>query len=66
MTVYAEVIGDPIAHSLSPVIHGFWLEALGIDADYHRRQVTDRRAARLRRGASRRSRVARVERHHAA
>jgi shikimate dehydrogenase len=31
---YAEVIGDPIAHSKSPLIHGFWLEALGIEADY--------------------------------
>jgi shikimate dehydrogenase len=31
---YAEVIGDPIAHSKSPLIHGFWLDALGIDADY--------------------------------
>ena len=31
---YAEVIGDPIAHSKSPLIHGFWLERLGIDADY--------------------------------
>ena len=40
MTVYAEVIGDPIAHSLSPVIQGYWLETLGIDATYHRRQVT--------------------------
>jgi shikimate dehydrogenase len=37
---YAEVIGDPIAQSLSPQIHGFWLEALGIDADYGRKQVT--------------------------
>jgi shikimate dehydrogenase len=37
---YAEVIGDPIDHSLSPVIHGFWLEALGIKASYGRRQVT--------------------------
>ncbi|HEY0628343.1 MAG TPA: shikimate dehydrogenase [Sphingomicrobium sp.] len=37
---YSEVIGDPIDHSLSPTIHGFWLEALGIDADYRRRQVT--------------------------
>ena len=26
---YAEVIGDPIAQSKSPLIHGFWLEALG-------------------------------------
>ena len=31
---YAEVIGDPIAHSKSPLIHGFWLRALGIHADY--------------------------------
>ena len=29
---YAEVIGDPIAQSKSPVIHGFWLEALGLEA----------------------------------
>jgi shikimate dehydrogenase len=31
---YAEVIGDPISHSKSPMIHGFWLRKLGIDADY--------------------------------
>ncbi len=31
---YAEVIGDPIKHSKSPLIHGFWLDALGIEADY--------------------------------
>jgi shikimate dehydrogenase len=37
---YAEVIGDPIEHSLSPVIHGFWLDALEIDASYGRRQVS--------------------------
>ena len=37
---YAEVIGDPIAQSKSPVIHGFWLGALGIDADYLRCHVT--------------------------
>ncbi|MCL6698804.1 shikimate dehydrogenase [Sphingomonas sp. NSE70-1] len=37
---YAEVIGDPIVQSLSPTIHGFWLEALGIDASYGRRQVS--------------------------
>lgn len=37
---YAEVIGDPIEQSLSPAIHGFWLEALGIDARYGRRRVS--------------------------
>jgi shikimate dehydrogenase len=31
---YAEVIGDPIAQSKSPAIHGFWLEKLGIEAEY--------------------------------
>jgi len=36
---YAEVIGNPIAHSKSPVMHGFWLEQLGIDADYRRTHV---------------------------
>ena len=31
---YAEVIGDPIAHSKSPLIHEFWLAKRGIEADY--------------------------------
>ncbi|HEX8513761.1 MAG TPA: shikimate dehydrogenase [Allosphingosinicella sp.] len=31
---YAEVIGDPIAHSKSPIIHKFWLEKLGLAGDY--------------------------------
>ena len=31
---YAEVIGDPISHSKSPLIHNFWLGKLGIDAEY--------------------------------
>ncbi len=37
---YAEVIGDPIAHSKSPLIHGFWLAKLGIEADYRACHVT--------------------------
>ena len=37
---FAEVIGDPIEHSLSPQIHGFWLEATGIEADYRRHRVS--------------------------
>ncbi len=36
MTPYAEVIGDPIAHSKSPLIHRFWLDKLGLDGDYRR------------------------------
>lgn len=31
---YAEVIGDPIIHSKSPLIHKFWLAKLGIAGDY--------------------------------
>jgi shikimate dehydrogenase len=37
---YAEIIGDPVAQSLSPIIYSFWLEQLGIDAAYGRKQVT--------------------------
>lgn len=42
---YAEVIGDPIAHSKSPLIHNFWLETLGIDAEYRRCHVPPDRLA---------------------
>ena len=37
--LYAEVIGDPIAQSKSPVIHGFWLEKLGLPGRYDRAHV---------------------------
>lgn len=36
---FAEVIGDPIAHSKSPIIHGFWLDQLGIDGSYRTHRV---------------------------
>lgn len=36
---FAEVIGDPIAHSKSPLIHNFWLSALGLDAEYRATRV---------------------------
>jgi shikimate dehydrogenase len=39
-TGYAEVIGDPIVQSKSPAIHGFWLEQLGIEAEYRRTRVS--------------------------
>lgn len=32
----AGVIGWPVAHSKSPIIHHFWLEKLGLDGDYAR------------------------------
>ncbi|QYJ07315.1 shikimate dehydrogenase [Qipengyuania flava] len=40
MTIHAEVIGDPIAQSKSPAIHGFWIEKLGLEADYRAEHVT--------------------------
>lgn len=36
---YAEVIGDPIAQSKSPAIHGFWLQTLDIKANYQATRV---------------------------
>lgn len=36
---YAHVIGDPIAQSKSPAIHGFWLKKLGLTAEYSTRLV---------------------------
>jgi shikimate dehydrogenase len=37
---YAEVIGDPIRQSKSPVIHGFWLDRLGLAGTYRATHVT--------------------------
>jgi shikimate dehydrogenase len=34
MTPYAEVIGDPISHSKSPVIHKFWIDKLELEGDF--------------------------------
>ncbi len=39
MTPFAEVIGQPVAHSLSPAIHRHWLAALGIDGDFRATEV---------------------------
>lgn len=34
MTIKAGILGSPAKHSLSPVIHGAWLKAAGIDGVY--------------------------------
>ena len=34
MTLIAGVAGQPVAHSLSPLIHKAWIAAAGLDADY--------------------------------
>lgn len=39
MTIFAEVIGDPIAHSKSPLIHRFWLDELGLEGEYRATRV---------------------------
>jgi shikimate dehydrogenase len=40
VTAYAEVIGDPIAQSKSPAIHSYWINQLGLDAEYRACCVT--------------------------
>lgn len=35
----ALVIGYPVAHARSPLIHGFWLETLGLSGAYERAEV---------------------------
>ena len=37
--IYAEVIGDPIAQSKSPLIHRHWLAGLGLEGDYRHAHV---------------------------
>jgi len=39
------VIGHPIAHSRSPLIHGYWLAALGIAGEYDKQDVPPDRFA---------------------
>lgn len=60
-TAYAEVIGDPIAQSKSPIIHSQWLAELGLRGAYERQRVSpaklgtylrDRRADPAWRGCS--------------
>jgi shikimate dehydrogenase len=36
---YAEVIGDPVTHSKSPLIHRFWLGKRGLEGDYFATRV---------------------------
>lgn len=41
MTKLLGVIGDPIAHSMSPLIHNGWLRDMGFDATYEAMHVAD-------------------------
>lgn len=40
MTLRAFVVGHPIAHSRSPLLHGHWLEQHGIDGSFEKLDVT--------------------------
>ncbi len=40
-TPRAAVLGNPISHSLSPKLHGFWLDRYGISGEYSAIEVTD-------------------------
>ena len=53
-TIAACVIGYPVSHSRSPLIHGFWLAEHGIDGAYERAEVAPEDLARLRRAICRR------------
>lgn len=39
MTAWAEVIGNPVGHSLSPIIHRYWLDSIGIAGRYEATRV---------------------------
>jgi shikimate dehydrogenase len=45
--IRACVIGWPVEHSRSPLIHGYWLKTYGIDGSYERRPVTPEAAPRF-------------------
>ncbi|MGD9668685.1 MAG: shikimate dehydrogenase [Hyphomicrobiaceae bacterium] len=44
------VIGWPIEHSRSPMIHGYWLKSLGVDGSYEKRAVRPEDAREFLRG----------------
>lgn len=39
MTPFAEVVGDPVDHSKSPLIHEYWLRQLGLAGDYRQQRI---------------------------
>lgn len=39
MTRHVAIIGHPVSHSRSPLIHGYWLHQYGIDGEYGVRDV---------------------------
>ncbi len=45
MTGQYAVVGDPVAHSLSPLIHNGWMQSHGLDAHYSRIHLQSKDAA---------------------
>ncbi|MDI4665127.1 shikimate dehydrogenase [Xanthobacter autotrophicus] len=45
MTVRVCVTGQPVSYSRSPLLHGYWLKAYGIDGSYGREEVPPEQAA---------------------
>ena len=35
------IIGNPAAHSLSPILHKYWFDKYGLDADYSIFEATE-------------------------
>ncbi len=45
MTIRACITGHPVSYSRSPMLHGYWLKAYGIDGAYEREDVPPETAA---------------------
>lgn len=45
--IYAEVIGDPVAQSKSPIIHKHWLSQLAIEGDYLKTRIASSQLGRF-------------------
>ena len=41
MKKYFGIIGNPIKHSLSPILHKYWFDKYNIDADYVTMEAKD-------------------------
>ena len=47
MTKKFGIIGDPIKHSLSPVLHNYWFKKYDIDAEYSIIQVRENQIPKI-------------------
>ncbi len=52
-TLYAGVLGDPVGHSLSPKLHGYWLKKYNIPGSYEAIQIAPDMLQRTLRGLPR-------------